>query len=61
MGFGTEVLFILMLGLLILGPKRLHTMLGHFVRAKARFEDVSHALKSDLATELDSAGPRQEN
>ena len=33
MGFGTEVLFTLMLGMLILGPKRLHTMLGHLARA----------------------------
>ena len=56
MGFGTEVLFILMLGMLILGPKRLHTMLGHIAGAKARFEEVSHALKSQLAAELDSAG-----
>jgi Sec-independent protein translocase protein TatA len=60
-GFGTEVLFILMLGMLILGPKRLHTMLGHIARAKARFEEVSHSLKSQLAAELDSPAPRQEN
>jgi Sec-independent protein translocase protein TatA len=59
-GFGTEVLFILMLGMLVLGPKRLHTMLGHIARAKARFEEVSHGLKS-IAAELDSPGPRQEN
>ena len=58
MGFGTEVLFILMLGMLILGPKRLHTMLGHLARAKARFEEVSHGLKSQLAAELNSPGPR---
>ena len=29
MGFGTEILFVLMLGLLLLGPKQLHTLLGH--------------------------------
>ena len=56
MGFGTEVLFIFMLGMLILGPKRLHTMLGHIAGAKARFEEVSHAMKSKLAAELDSPG-----
>jgi Sec-independent protein translocase protein TatA len=60
-GFGTEVLFILMLGMLILGPKQLHTMLGHLARAKARFEEVSHVLKSQLAAELDLPGPRQGN
>ena len=33
MGFGTEILFVLMLGLLVLGPKRLHTILAHVVDA----------------------------
>ena len=35
MGFGTEILFMLMLALLVLGPKRLHAMLGQVARAKA--------------------------
>ena len=39
MGFGTEILFMLLLGLLVLGPKRLHTMLGHVARAKAELEN----------------------
>ena len=55
MGLGTEILFILMLGLLVLGPKQLHTLLGHVARAKAQFEEVSRRLKSQLATELDAA------
>jgi len=29
-----------MLGLLVLGPKRLHTMLGDVTRAKAQFEEA---------------------
>jgi len=37
-GFGTEILFVLLLGLLVLGPKRLHAMLAHVARAKAGFE-----------------------
>jgi len=53
-GFGTEILFILMLGLLVLGPKRLHTLLGHVARAKAQFEAASRSLKSQLAAELDA-------
>jgi hypothetical protein len=53
------VLFILLLGMLILGPKPLHTMLGHIARAKARFEEVSQGLKSQLAAEFDSPEPRQ--
>ena len=55
MGLGTEILFILMLGLLVLGPKQLHTLLGHVARAKAQFEEASRGLKSQLAAELDAA------
>jgi Sec-independent protein translocase protein TatA len=54
-GFGTEILFILILGLLVLGPKQLHTLLGHVARAKARFEEASRGFKSQLAAELDAA------
>ena len=54
MGFGIEVLFIIMLGLLVLGPKQLHTLLGHVARAKTQFEEVRRSLKSQLATELDA-------
>jgi Sec-independent protein translocase protein TatA len=53
-GFGTEILFILMLGVLVLGPKQLHTMLAHVARAKAKFQDVSRGLKSQLAAELEA-------
>jgi Sec-independent protein translocase protein TatA len=54
-GFGTEILFVLMLALLVLGPKQLHTMLAHVARAKAQFEDASRGFKSQLAAELDAA------
>jgi Sec-independent protein translocase protein TatA len=39
-GLGTEILFMLMLGLVVLGPKRLHAMLGHVARAKAQLENA---------------------
>ena len=52
MGFGTEILFMLVLGLLLLGPKRLPTILGHVARAKAQFEKASRSLKSQLDVEL---------
>jgi Sec-independent protein translocase protein TatA len=54
-GFGTEILFVLMLGLLLLGPKQLHTLLGHVARAKAQFEEASRGFKSQLSAELDAA------
>jgi Sec-independent protein translocase protein TatA len=44
-----------MLGLLVLGPKQLHALLGHVARAKAQFEEASRGFKSQLAAELDAA------
>ena len=55
MGIGTEILFVLMLGLLVLGPKQLHTLLGRVARTKAQFEEASHSFKSQLAAEFDAA------
>jgi Sec-independent protein translocase protein TatA len=53
-GFGIEILFVLMLGLLILGPKRLHTILLHVSQAKAQLENATRGLKSQLAAELNA-------
>jgi len=39
---------------MVLGPKQLHTLLGHVARAKAQFEEASRGFKSQLAAELDS-------
>ncbi len=55
MGLGSEILFILMLGLLVLGPKQLHTLLGHLARARAQFDQASRGFKSQLAVELDAS------
>jgi Sec-independent protein translocase protein TatA len=53
MSFGTEVLFMIILGLLMLGPKRLHTMLQHLAQIRADFEKASRGVKSQLAAELE--------
>ncbi len=53
-GFGTEILFIV-LGLVALGPKRLHAMLGHVARAKAELENMTRGIKSQLGAELEAA------
>ena len=58
MGFGTEIFFFVALGVLVLGPKRLHAVMAHVTRAKARFEEITHAFKSQLAEELDSEHPK---
>lgn len=60
MGLGTEIVFILVLGLLILGPRRLQTLIGHVARAKAQFEEASRGLKSQLEAELDAAHQERE-
>lgn len=54
MGFGTEILFIGILGVLLLGPKRLPAILGHIARAKARLESATHNLKAELEAELET-------
>jgi Sec-independent protein translocase protein TatA len=54
-GLGTEILFVLVLGLLVLGPRRLHTMLGHAARAKVQFEEASRGFRSQLGAELVAA------
>ena len=60
MGFGTEVLFIIILGLLVLGPKQLQTVLGRVARVKAQFEEASRGLKAQLAAELDATHREEE-
>jgi Sec-independent protein translocase protein TatA len=50
----------LMLGLVLLGPKRLHTMLRHVARAKAEFDQASRGIKSQLLTDLDTT-PQDKN
>ena len=52
MGVGTEILFMITLGLIVLGPKRLHSMMGHVARAKAELENATRSLKSQLGAEL---------
>ena len=60
MGFGAEILFVLLLGLLVLGPKQLHAMLVQIAQVKAQVENVTRGFKSQLAAELHAA-PRKSN
>jgi Sec-independent protein translocase protein TatA len=52
-GLGTEIVFLLVLGLLVLGPKRLPTILGHVARAKTQIEGATRSFKSQLQAELE--------
>lgn len=52
MGFGTEIFFFAGLAALILGPKRLHTVIRHVTRRRARFEKITEVFKSQILEEL---------
>ena len=54
MGLATEMVFVLLLGLLLLGPKRLPAILAHVARAKAQFENATRNFKSQLEAELEA-------
>jgi Sec-independent protein translocase protein TatA len=55
MGLGAGILLVLLLGLLVLGPRQLHTMLVQVARAKAQLENAKRGFKSQLAAELGTA------
>jgi Sec-independent protein translocase protein TatA len=58
MAFGSEVLLLLGAGFVVLGPKRMQTMLGQAGRAKAQFDRVKHSLLSEVSRGLDeTTGP----
>jgi Sec-independent protein translocase protein TatA len=51
-GLGSEIFFLLVLGLLVMGPKRLPTVLGQVARAKAQLEGATRSFRSQLQSEL---------
>ena len=55
MSVGGEILFIFVLGLLLLGPKQLHNLLGPAARAKGQFEQAKREFRSHLAARVDAA------
>jgi Sec-independent protein translocase protein TatA len=52
---GVELVLALGLGFLIMGPKRMHEMLGHLGRAKAHFDTAKRQITSELAAKLESS------
>ena len=59
MGLGTELPLLVAFGFVVLGPKRMQTMLGHVARAKAELYKVSCGIKSQLQGEIKGAAKRQ--
>jgi Sec-independent protein translocase protein TatA len=52
MGLGSGLPFFVVIGFLVLGPKRMHAMLGQLARAKAEFDKAGRGIKSRVAAEL---------
>ena len=59
MAFGTEMLFVIVLGFLLLGPKQLPALLDHIARARAQFKRATHAFTSELDVALERQGRQQ--
>jgi Sec-independent protein translocase protein TatA len=50
-GFPAEVLFLCALGYVVLGPKRMQTLLQRIARVKAEFDKTRRQITSELTTE----------
>jgi len=55
MSFGTELPLLLALGFVVLGPKRMQTLLGHVARAKAELHKASRRIKFQFPGEIEAA------
>lgn len=53
MGLGTEILFLMVLGLVFLGPKQMHALLRRLAKAKAEFDHATRTLKEQVVAELE--------
>jgi Sec-independent protein translocase protein TatA len=56
-GFGGEILSLLVLGFLMLGPKRLPAIFRTVARAKAQLEGATRSFRSQLQSELEGQHP----
>lgn len=61
MGLGTEILFLMVLGLVFLGPKQMHALLRRVAKAKAQFDHAASTLKATMAAELEHPGSSQDS
>jgi len=55
MGLGMKLPLLLALGFVVLGPKRMQTMLGHVARAKAELHKASRRIKFQFPGEIEAA------
>jgi Sec-independent protein translocase protein TatA len=59
-GLGTELLLVLLLGFLILGPKQMHALLGRVAHVKAEFDKATRSFKSHLTAKPETPSPTLE-
>ena len=60
MGFGTELLFLFVLGFLLLGPKKLPAILGSIARAKAQLKKATQTVADELDEGLEPRNQQPE-
>jgi hypothetical protein len=59
-GLGTELLLLLLLGFLIVGPKQMHALLGRVAHIKAEFDQTTRSFKSHLTAQPETPYPTPE-
>ena len=60
MGFGTEALLLVVVGFLVLGPKRMQEVVRQVARVKAKLEQSTREITSGLAAEIEGeTSPRK--
>jgi Sec-independent protein translocase protein TatA len=59
MGFSTEVLLLVVIGFLVLGPKRMQEVVRQAARLKAKLQQSTSAITSGFSAEIEGdANPR---
>jgi Sec-independent protein translocase protein TatA len=58
MGFGTEVLLLVVIGFLVLGPKRMHEVARQAASLKAKLQQSTREITSSLAADIEGDNPR---
>jgi Sec-independent protein translocase protein TatA len=54
MGFGTEVLLLIVIGFLVLGPKRMQEVVRQVASLKAKLQQSTREITSSLAAEIEA-------
>ena len=58
MGFGGELSLFVLLGFVILGPKRMQTLLHHVARLKGELQQAKESLQAEVRSGIDNGEQR---